>query len=574
LIRAGGAKRQNSDGAVAVEVSKRLLRLWPWLAAITSGLLGAAALPPLDQTWLVWIALVPLCATILFSGENTRHRWLRDLLLGYVAGLTFFWSCFFWMTTVTALGWFVLQFYLALYFAVWGWFCGLMRPRPRKIVARDKWSEMLARAKPEALPASSPWLRSGHNFFLALCLTAAWVALEWTRGWLMSGFGWNGLGIALHGTWPLIQIAEFTGVAGVTFLVVFCNAILTTTARRIWEETRSRAMRPHFDLTLTLVGLVAVFVLGVSAVQTRPVSRSLHVALVQANVPRAEKFDLRYKQTIFDKFARLSKIALTSASNIDLLIWPESAMPAPVLEDQETFDFVSQIASSNQVDLLLGTIEEGRDQVYNAALLASPENEPQLYRKVHLVPFGEFVPFRHSFPLFAKIVGDQVPEDFDAGTDFTVFQLSNNHGKVAPLICFEDTIGELTRQFVLRGADFFANVTNDGWFLRSAGSRQHLANAVFRCVENRRPMVRAANTGITCFVNEFGRVTQILRDDQGSIFEEGTLIGDVNIATEPTLTFYAQHGELFAKICTTFAFVILLAKVLGLLRGRRQSRRD
>jgi hypothetical protein len=224
-----------------------------------------------------------------------------------------------------------------------------MRPRPRKIVPRDKWSEMLARAKPEPLPASSPWLSSGHNLFLALCLTAGWVALEWTRGWLMSGFGWNGLGIALHGTWPLIQIAEFTGVAGVTFLVVFCNAILTTTARRIWEETRSRAMRPHFDLTLTLVGLVAVFVLGVSAVQTRPVSRPLHVALVQANVPRAEKFDIRYKQTIFDKFARLSKIALASTSNVDLLVWPESAMPAPVLEDQETFDFVSQIASSNRL---------------------------------------------------------------------------------------------------------------------------------------------------------------------------------------------------------------------------------
>src|SRR5256886_15827995 len=85
----------------------------------------------------------------------------------------------------------------------------------------------------------------------------------------MSGFGWNGLGIALHGTWPLIQIAEFTGVAGVTFLVVFCNAILTTTARRIWEETRSRAMRPHFDLTLTLVGLVAVFVLGVRSEERR-----------------------------------------------------------------------------------------------------------------------------------------------------------------------------------------------------------------------------------------------------------------------------------------------------------------
>src|SRR5437764_2671696 len=307
-IRTGGAKRKNIAGGGVVEVSKRLLRLWPWLAAITSGLLGAAGLPPLDQTWLIWIALVPLCATILFSGENTRHRWLRDLLLGYVAGLTFFWSCFFWMTTVSALGWFVLQFYLALYFAVWGWFCGLMRPMARQIVVRDKWSEMLARAKPAPSRSQSAWLNSGHNLLLALSLAAAWVALEWTRGWLMSGFGWNGLGIALHRTWPLIQIAEFTGTAGVTFLVAFCNIILTTTARRIWEETRTRAMRPHFDLTLTLVGLVAVFTWGLTAVQTRSPSRPLHVALVQASVPRAEKFDVRYKQTIFDKFSRLSKI--------------------------------------------------------------------------------------------------------------------------------------------------------------------------------------------------------------------------------------------------------------------------
>src|ERR1700739_1749623 len=110
--------RKDSGDVVAVEVSRRLLRLWPWLAAIISGLLAAAAFPPFDQTWLIWIALVPLCATILFSGEDTKRRWLRDLFLGYVAGLTFFWSCFFWMTTVTALGWFVLQFYLALYFAV------------------------------------------------------------------------------------------------------------------------------------------------------------------------------------------------------------------------------------------------------------------------------------------------------------------------------------------------------------------------------------------------------------------------------------------------------------------------
>lgn len=563
MIPIADANRRNIGDVVAVEVKRRLLRLWPWLTAIISGLLAAVALPPFDQTWLIWLAFVPLCATILFSGEDAKHPWLRDLLLGYVAGLAFFWTCFFWITTVSALGWFVLQFYLAIYFAVWTWFCGLMRPRIRKIVARDKWSEMLARARPETAPAASPWLSSGRNLFLALCLAAAWVALEWVRGWLITGFGWNGLGVALHGTWPLLQIAEFTGVAGVTFLVIFCNVILTTTTRRIWEETRARAMRPHFDLTLTLVGLVAVFTWGLTAVQTRAPSRPLHVALVQASVPRAEKFDLRYKQTIFDKFSRLSKVALASATGIDLMVWPESSMPAPVLEDQETFDFVSQVATSSRVDLLLGAIDEEPNHVYNAALLVRPEGDPQLYRKIHLVPFGEYVPFRHSFPLFAAIVGDQVPEDFDAGNDFTVFQLSSNHGKVAPLICFEDTIGELTRQFVLRGADFFANVTNDGWFLRSSGSRQHLANAIFRCVENRRPMVRAANTGVTCFVNEFGRVTQVLRDHQGSIFEEGTLIGEINIATKPTLTFYTRQGELFAKVCAAFALSVLIIRLLG-----------
>src|SRR5437660_506903 len=240
-------------------------------------------------------------------------------------------------------------------------------------------------------------------------LATAWTGLAWTRGWLFSGFGWNGLGVALHATWPMIQMAEFTGVAGVTFFVAFSNSILTTTARRIWQETRTRVMRPHYDLTLTMVGLVGIFAFGVNAVQSRPATRPLHVALVQASVPRAEKFDLRYKQKIFEKFDRLSRIALTSTSNIELLVWPESAMPAPVLEDEQTFDFVTGLAASTGVDILLGVIDAPPEGgVYNAALLVRPEPPVQLYRKVHLVPFGEYVPLRHSFPLFAKIAGDQV----------------------------------------------------------------------------------------------------------------------------------------------------------------------
>jgi apolipoprotein N-acyltransferase len=224
------------------------------------------------------------------------------------------------------------------------------------------------------------------------------------------------------------------------------------------------------------------------------------------------------------------------------------------------------LAGSAESDILLGTIDEENGDVYNAALLVSDGGEQvQVYRKLHLVPFGEYVPGRHRVPLLARIVGDQVPGDFKAGKNYTVFELTNNDVKVAPLICFEDTIGELTRRFVLPGetnpgANLLVDITNDGWFLRSAGSHQHLANAVFRCVETRRPMVRAANTGVTCFVNEFGRVTQKLQDDKGSTFTEGVLTGDVKIPTEHELTFYTRHGELFAKVCigmTSIAILVL-----------------
>ena len=173
----------------------------------------------------------------------------------------------------------------------------------------------------------------------------------------------------------------------------------------------------------------------------------------------------------------------------------------------------------------------------------------QIYRKVHLVPFGEYVPGRHTIPLLARVVGDQVPDDFAFGKEYTVFKLTNDKARVAPLICFEDTIGDLARQFVLAGANLLVNVTNDGWFLRSAGSRQHLANAIFRCVETRLPMVRAANTGVTCFVNEFGNVTETLLDEHGSPFTEGTLTGEVAIVANPEPTFYVRHGELFAYAC-------------------------
>ena len=562
--------------------SSKVLRLWPWLAAIATGLLCAGCFAPFNYDWLCWIALTPLLAAIWFSGGESKRRWARDLLLGYLAGLAFFWVVFSWLYTVTVPGMILVGIYMACYFAAWSWLCGLLRPglrtvREKPIEGVDAVSRRLNEkyakehgSVPEILTSTgseipadsparrSPWLSSMNNLRLAFLLAAAWVAHEYLRGIVLSGWSWNTMGSALHAKLVLIQIAEFTGVAGLSFMVVFTNVILLATVRRFILETQVKPMRPHFDLTLTMAGIVGVMGFGLHALNVRRESRPLNVALVQPNIPREEKFTVEFANKTFDLFTRLSRPAVEGITRSDLLVWPESSMPGPVLNDELSHKFVMDFSASAKTDLLLGTIDLDETGVYNAAMLV-PEGgaQIQVYRKVHLVPFGEYVPGRHTIPLLARIVGDQVPDDFAFGKEHTVFKLTNDKARVAPLICFEDTVGDLTRQFVLAGANLLVNVTNDGWFLRSAGSRQHVASAVFRCVETRLPMVRAANTGVTCFINEFGSVTQMLVDENGSPFTQGTLTGQVAIVANPEPTFYVQHGELVAYACVAVSVLTL-----------------
>jgi apolipoprotein N-acyltransferase len=325
-------------------------------------------------------------------------------------------------------------------------------------------------------------------------------------------------------------------------------------------------MRPHFDLTITMAGIVGVMGFGLHALQVKRETYPLNVALVQPNIPRDEKFTVEFANKTFEQFTRLSRPALEANARTDLVVWPESSMPGPVLGDELSHRFVMDFSASAKTDLMLGTIDQDETHAYNAALLVSDAGAHlQTYRKVHLVPFGEYIPGRHTIPLLARVVGDQVPDDFAFGKEYTVFKLSGDKAKIAPLICFEDTIGDLARQFVLAGANLLVNVTNDGWFLRSAGSQQHLANAVFRCVETRLPMVRAANTGVTCFINQFGNITQTLLDENGSQFTEGTLLGQVSIAVNAEPTFYVRYGEWFAYACVavaTLTFVFLLARAI------------
>jgi len=214
---------------------------------------------------------------------------------------------------------------------------------------------------------------------------------------LMSGFGWNGLGIALHGTWPLIQVAEFTGVAGVTFLVVFCNAILTTTARRIWEETRSRAMRPHFDLNSHVGWAGGGVCLGRRRGAKRvPVSRSLHVALVQANAHAQEKFDLRYKSDNLDKFARLNKIALPP--HPISTCWSGPRAPCRRRFSKIRKHLILSARLPVRIRLIYCSARSRKDGsgLQRRSAGFRPQTNRNFTAKFTLVPFGEFVPFRHS----------------------------------------------------------------------------------------------------------------------------------------------------------------------------------
>ena len=520
-----------------------LCRTWPWLAAILSGLLCTLCFPPFDQSWFCWFAVAPLIVAVWFSGQDAKRRWLRNLLLGYVAGVVFFTATFSWLGSLGVLYqnfWLrglslLLAVYLAVYFALWSWFVGLIAPRN--------------------------FLASWRNLLLALLAASAWTAHEWVRGWLFGGFGWNALGVSLHNTWPLIQIAECTGVTGLSFVVVFANIIAVTTPVRLYLEAKTRQVRPHFDLTLTLAGLVGLLAFGLYSVQNRSYAAPLRVSAVQADVPQQEKFDPEFSAQIFERFQRLSEIALHSNPPPALLVWPESSMPGPVRDPAtESNDFVTELSASSKTDLLLGTLDVENGKDYNAAVLISgTTQEMEVYWKVHLVPFGEYVPLRHSFPFFAAVAKKWVPGDFSPGKRYTPFRLTNSDAQIAPLICFEDTIGDLTRQFVIRGANLLVNITNDAWFLHSSGSQQHLINAIFRCVETRRPMVRAANTGVTCFVNQLGHVTHVLRDETGSTFAEGVLTGEIRVPTEHELTFYTRHGELFAKVCAAITAIATLA---------------
>ena len=515
--------------------------VWPWFASASSGALLALCFAPWNITPLVWVALGPLICAVWFSREAGRRPGLRAALLGYVAGFVFFAMVFYWLGSLAVLfeeRWlYALPLLLALlfgfYFAFWAWFLArILAPDPERRMFRNSWS----------------------NLATGALAATAWISHEWVRGWLFSGFGWNNIGVALHADLPMIQIADITGAAGLSWLVAFVNVMIVIVIRRIVGELGPQFVkRIRWEFSISVAIVVCVFTYGVrSLLEKAPESTPLRVTAVQPNVPQELKFSADGEDEIFQQLGNLTRLAIT-ASDPELLLWPESATPRGMYADDLNYRFVMDHAKSVGGGFLLGTVEDDPEHgvAYNAAKLFTAHGDAeQTYRKMHLVPFGEYLPLR---PILGPIAGELVPGDFAHGAETIVLNLPNPALKFGALICFEDTLGDLTRRFVQGGAQFLVNITNDGWFLHTAGAEQHLSNAVLRAVENRRLLVRCANTGVTCSIDRNGRVDQWLRP-----FQQGFATRQLSIPAHPTLTFYTRHGEWLAHLA---AFITVVAMI-------------
>lgn len=533
-------------------------RLWPWAAVAGSGAMLVLCFPPFDHGWLVWIALTPLlCATWLRARKDdvSASGWRSHLRVawraaapGYIAGLVFFSGTFYWLGTLAELYrtkvLLTLPVLLAMlfgaYFAVWTWLMDVILVRGA---------------------AARCFRNSWRNLAVGALGASAWVALEWVRSWLFGGFGWNGLGVALHRELAMIQIVDVTGVWGLSWLVAFVNLMAVIIVRRIIGEIGPVFLkRIRWEFSISVAVVLAVFSYGVRALMKGDASPALplRVALLQPNIAQTEKFDPAAEDEVLETFRRLDRLATLGKPAPQLVVWPESATPRPLLADEKIHQFVLEEAARGDFGLLFGTLDFDpfHDEDYNvAALFTRRGQQLQIYRKIHLVPFGEYLPLRS---LLAPIAGDLVPGDFTPGTEFTLLKLENPPVAIGPLVCFEDTVGDLTRRFAAAGAQVLVNVTNDGWFGHSPAAEQQLANALFRAVETRLPLIRCGNTGLTGSIDPFGRLARFdgpraaqPRDVIPFLnpFQQGFVVGEIAVPRTPRPTFYTRHGDWLPHAC-------------------------
>ena len=479
----------------------------------------------------------------------------RTGLFSYLTGFLFFVFNLTWLWSVTGFGWILLALYLALYFYVFGLVIHLLRKRLRL-----------------------PYL------FIA---PFVWVTFEYLRSFPYFGFPWFFVGHSQYTHLPLIQIADITGVYGISFLIVAVNAAIADLIelfllKRFHGPEEDSAVfsdknRIVFWITIVVpcVLMSAVLAYGYFDLRgNRALPEGPNICVVQGNVPQGVKIkaDKEEKKKILLKYTDLSLKA--AGKNVDIIVWPETMVPGilnidPKLLNREidrlSKESVKTITDATFANLILGgtaiDVRDSKALYFNTAFYFDRHGEYlNRYDKLYLVPFGEFIPFEEWLSFFSYLVPYSV--SLSGGSERTMFELDtrkdDRNCKFGVVICYEDTVAPLVRKFRKDGADFMINITNDAWFHDSSELDQHLAVMVFRAVENRFSITRAANSGISSFIAPNGEIYDYL-DNKGKYKEiEGILCNKIRYENSVN-SWYTNHGDVFAISCLSVTAVLFFA---------------
>ncbi|MGE0825048.1 MAG: apolipoprotein N-acyltransferase [Candidatus Binatia bacterium] len=497
--------------------------------AVSSGLLLALAFPKINISILAWSAFLPLLWVI-------QNKTIRQAFgYGFLAGMGFYLSTVYWVVHTI----------------------GLYSNIPPLIAVGPLVLMCMILASYTGLFTAGVCFAQQRGIAPFLVGPCLWVTLEWLRSFFFIGFPWVSLGYSQYPFLNLIQFAEFTGVYGLSALVIFGNLVLFA----LLEQQHSHQWRLFLSAVLLITGLSLWGMWRRTQLAELPPTRHLRVGLIQGNVPQDTKWNPDFQEETMARYERLSRQAVDRGA--ELLIWPETAAPfffqSPQPPDATYRNRLLRLVLETRVPILFGSPafrRHGMDiALFNRAYLLSADAEVLgSYDKIQLVPFGEYVPF-HSVLFFLDKLVEGIG-DFAAGTDTTVFALP--HLKFSVLICYEGIFPALTRQFVAQGAELLVNITNDAWFGRTSAPYQHLEMEAMRAVENRVPLVRSANTGFSAVVEIDGRIRR-----RTKLYEEAILVEE--ISWPQVTTFYTRYGDVFVWFC-----VVSAGLMLGYAKGRNK----
>jgi apolipoprotein N-acyltransferase len=371
-----------------------------------------------------------------------------------------------------------------------------------------------------------------------------WVGAEWSRGALFGGFPWVPLGSSQSTVLPVAQLASVTGVHGISFLV----ALVGTAAAAVALTRRRVHLLGAAGAALVLVAVCLAGSARLSGHVLTTTGRPVRVGLVQGNIPQDEKWDDRYRDAIIARYVGLSRNVI--ASGAEVVVWPEASTPFFLNREGALSAPIRQLAADTRTPFVIGTDEADGTSIFNAASVIKADGGPGgSYKKIHLVPFGEFVPLKKILFFIGPLV--EAVSDFSPGTEATVLDLGNGV-RAGVSICYESIYPGLSREFANHGANLLMVITNDAWFGTSSAAFQHYEMGVMRAIENGRYLVRAANTGITAAVDPYGRVLA-----RAAMFDALSVTADVRLLDDRTV--YARTGDLVGWASTAITLVMALA---------------